>query len=65
MILSMMLAASIVTMTSAKGPGGGDGFPPGFSKGKKIGWRGTHIPPAWSDGKKRGWDGHGVPPGLR
>jgi hypothetical protein len=56
------------------GPGGGPGFagpgggaptyPPGFSKGHKVGWHGNSVPPGWSKGNKKGWNGHNVPPGL-
>ena len=58
------------------GPGGGPGFagpgggaatwqsPPGFGKGRKIGWQGKSTPPGWSKGNKTGWNGYKVPPGL-
>jgi hypothetical protein len=57
---------------SGGGPGGGPGFagggaptyPPGFSKGHKVGWHGNSVPPGWSKGNKKGWNGHNVPPGL-
>jgi len=58
------------------GPDGGPGFagpgggaptwqsPPGFSKGRKIGWQGKSMPSGWSEGNKTGWNGYKVPPGL-
>jgi len=57
---------------SGGGPGGGPRFagggaptyPPGFSKGHKVGWHGNSVPPGWSKGNKKGWNGHNVPPGL-
>jgi len=38
---------------------------PGFSHGRKVGWRGRHHPPGWSEGRKVGWHHASMPPGLR
>jgi hypothetical protein len=40
-------------------------IPPGFSHGRKFGWRGAHHPPGWSHGRKFGWRGGSMPRGLR
>jgi hypothetical protein len=61
--LSLIFAASAVTIASAKGPGGVGGPPHGFSQGEKAGWNGRHVPPGWSKGRKTGWAGRHVPPG--
>ncbi|MBI3909873.1 MAG: hypothetical protein HY320_02955 [Armatimonadetes bacterium] len=39
--------------------------PPGFSRGRKVGWRGRSVPPGWTRGRKVGWHGRSVPPGHR
>ena len=40
--------------------------PRGFSRGRKVGWRGRHSPPGWfSHGRRVGWHHGAMPPGLR
>ncbi len=78
-ISAVLLAAALVfagtTGVLAKGGGHGHGghghglthgggFPPGFSKGRKVGWGGKDTPPGWSHGQKVGWGGGHEPPGL-
>lgn len=74
-VWALALALALAANPPAFAKGGGHaygssdkfapGFPPGFSKGKKVGWHGSHRPPGWSHGKKEGWDGKSEPPGLR
>ena len=65
---AFLLAPSVA---DAKGPRGGKGMkaakwstPPGWSRGKKTGWRGASKPPGWSKGRKTGWGGASMPFGL-
>jgi hypothetical protein len=47
-----LLASTPNNAQAGKGGGGGHGFghagfhqPPGWSRGRKVGWRGGHLPP--------------------
>ena len=64
--LSLIFAASTVTIASAKGPGGGGGPPHGFSQGNRLVRHGAGVPPGWSKGRKVGWgNSRRSPPGWR
>ncbi len=61
-----VLAFALIWAAPASAAGG----PPGWSKGRKKGWKGNSTPPGWSKGKKKGWKGKkkgwkgkDVPPG--
>lgn len=59
------------SIAEAKGPRGEKGAksskwstPPGWSRGRKTGWRGEKTPPGWKKGRKTGWRGLKMPRGL-
>ena len=64
--LSLTFAASIVTIASAKGPGGGGVSPRGFSHGQASWKQAGGTPPGWQKGHKVGWGtSRTSPPGWR
>jgi hypothetical protein len=76
-LIAVLAVVSMFVIDSAawaRGPGGSLGgggppgssgsYPPGFSRGLKVGWHGASVPPGWSKGHKHRWNGHNMPPGL-
>jgi hypothetical protein len=78
--LSLALVSAVAAQGRGMGHGGGGAAfgaanpptwqgsnPPGFSRGKKVGWHGAGVPPGWAKAQKKakGWRGGSVPPGLQ